>query len=157
MIQPLFLLNLLAVVLFLAFASCCCYLLLPLTSYALTIWQAVVQLLLDLLVVLILYAIQHLLEAIDTLCVFAQQNDIYVALQICKGQLYSLYVDKGTCFGRDDFWSFNGLLDYFHENIHVKWVVDLNSAKEAQLASLYEGKQFWDVHEWQPVSRASYA
>jgi hypothetical protein len=98
--------------------------------------QAAVQLLLDPYVLLGLCAIQPFLEAIDTLCVFAQQNDIFVcdlvaALQVCEGQLYALYVDRGTAFGRDEFWAFSGLLDCSHDSIHWKWVADLNSAEDA--------------------------
>jgi hypothetical protein len=71
-------------------------------------WQATIQLLLDPEVLLGLYCIMPLLEAVDTLCIFAQHSDIYVydfmaALDICKAQLYSLFVDRGTSFGKDEF------------------------------------------------------
>jgi hypothetical protein len=53
-------------------------------------WQAAIQLLLDPVVTLGLCAIQLLLEAVDTLCIFAQHNDIHIcdfvaALKICEG------------------------------------------------------------------------
>jgi hypothetical protein len=44
-----------------------------------------------------------------------------------------MYVDKGTCYSRDEFWAFIALMSYSHESIHVKWVADLNSKEEAQL------------------------
>jgi hypothetical protein len=126
------------------------------------VWQAVIQLLLDPFVLLGLCAIQPLLEAVDTLCVFAQQRDIFVsdfvtALKVCEGQLYTMYVDKGTCYGKDELWAFTALLSCFHESIHVKWVIDLSSKEEAQLIFVCGGEQFWAVHDWQPDSRAFFA
>lgn len=52
-----------------------------------------------------------LLETVDVLVTFAQKRDIFifdfvVALKICEGQLYSLYVDKCTSFGGDEFCAF---------------------------------------------------
>jgi hypothetical protein len=54
------------------------------------VWQAVIQLLLDPFVLLGLCIIQPLLEAVDSLCIFAQQKDIFVsdfiaALKVCEG------------------------------------------------------------------------
>jgi hypothetical protein len=70
-----------------------------------------VQLLLDPYVLLRLCLIQPLFEAVDILCVFTKQNDNFICdfiadLKVCEGQLYSLYVDNETCFGRDEFWAF---------------------------------------------------
>jgi hypothetical protein len=118
-----------------------------------------VQLLLDPYVLLGLSAIQPILVAMDTLCVFAQQGDNFIchfvaALKICKWQLYSLYVNKGMSFGRDEFRAFSELLDYLHESIHLRWVADLNSNEKAQLAFVCGGKQFFIVHDWRHLNKA---
>jgi hypothetical protein len=108
------------------------------------VWQAVIQLLLDPFVLLSLCAIQPLLEVVDILCIFIQQRDIFVsdfiaALKICEDQFYTMYFDKGTCYGRDKFWAFTALLSCSscsHESIHVKWDADLNSEDEAHTACI---------------------
>jgi hypothetical protein len=120
------------------------------------------ELLLDPYILLGLTAIQPLLEAINALCVFAQQSDVFIcdfvgALKVCEGQLYTMYVDRGTCFSKDDFWAFTSLLDCSHETIHLKWVADLNHSEEAQLAFVVGGEQHWAAHEWLPVSRTEFA
>jgi hypothetical protein len=89
---------------------------------------------------------------VDILCIFAQQGDNFncdfvAALKVCKGQLYSLYVDKGTSFGRNELWAFFKFLDCLHKSIHLQWVADLNSNEEAQLAFVSGGKQFWAMHD----------
>jgi hypothetical protein len=76
---------------------------------------------------------------------------------VCEGQLYTMYVDRGTCFSKDDFWAFTSLLDCSHETIHLKWVADLNHSEEAQLAFVVGGEQHWAAHEWLPVSRTEFA
>jgi hypothetical protein len=68
-----------------------------------------------------------------------------------------MYIDRGTSFGKDDFWAFTSLLDCFHETIHLKWVADLNECEEAQLVFVVGGEQHWAVHEWIPVSRTEFA
>jgi hypothetical protein len=74
-------------------------------------------------VLLGLCAIQPFLEAIDILCIFVQQIEIFIydfvaALQVCEGQLYTLYVDRGTAYGRDELWVFCGLLDCSRDSIY---------------------------------------
>jgi hypothetical protein len=76
---------------------------------------------------------------VDTLCIFVQQGDNFICdfvavLKICKEQLYSLYVNKGTSFKRDEFWTFSELLDCLHKFAHLCWVANLNLDDEAQLA-----------------------
>lgn len=52
-----------------------------------------------------------LFEGIDILCVFVQSSNVFIcdfvgALKVCQCQLYSMYVDNGTSFGKDDFGDF---------------------------------------------------
>jgi hypothetical protein len=56
--------------------------------------------------------------------------------------MWSLYVDKGSSFGRNELWAFNGLLDCSHKSIHKEWVANLNLSQEAQLAFVRGGEQF---------------
>jgi hypothetical protein len=53
-------------------------------------------------------ALLPLLEAVDTLHVFAQKKngfviDFVAALKVMEGHLFLLYVDKGTNFSSDKF------------------------------------------------------
>jgi len=123
------------------------------------VMQACLAILLDPYTALGISAVIPLLETIDVLCVYAQQSNVFVcdmvaALKLCEGQLYSLFVDTGNGFSQDEFWSFHGLLDSSHESIHLKWVCDLNSSGEAQLAFFVGGTQHWAVYAGEPVSRA---
>lgn len=135
---------------------------LTLCSCVFHVMQACLALLLDPYTALGISAVIPLLETIDVLCVFAQQSNVFVcdmvaALKLCEGQLYSLFVDTGNGFSQDEFWSFRGLQDSSHESIHLKWVCDLNSSAEAQLAFSVAGTQHWAVHDGEPVSRFVFA
>lgn len=49
-----------------------------------------------------------------------------------------------------DFW-----FACFHENIHLKWLCDLNKSDEAQLAFVISGEHYWTIHKrpsYEPVS-----
>lgn len=124
--------------------------------------RACLALLLDPYTALVISAVILILETIDVLCVYAQQSNVFVcdmvaALKLCEGQVYSLFVDKGNGFSQDEFWSLHGLLDSSHESIHLKWVCDLNSSGEAQLAFSVAGAQHWAIHDGEPISRALFA
>ena len=76
-------------------------------------------------------ALMPMLETIDMLVTFSQKRDVYIcdfvaALKIYEGELYSLYAHKGIAFASDEFWAFCNLLDCSHEQIHMKWMADLN-------------------------------
>jgi hypothetical protein len=65
-------------------------------------------LLIDPFCLLDMCALLPLLEAVDTLHVFAQKKngfviDFVAALKVMEGHLFLLYVDKGTNFSSDKF------------------------------------------------------
>jgi len=100
-------------------------------------------------------ALLPLLEAIDTLVLFAQKRDVYVcdfvaAVKVCQASLYRMYEDRGTSFSTDEFWSFNNLLDCSHEQIHIKWMCDLND-NSAVLTFICHGEQIHAEHKGAPV------
>lgn len=102
-------------------------------------------------------ALLPLLEAIDTLVNFAQRRDVYIcdfvaAVKVCQGSLYRMYEDKATAFSSDEFWSFNNLLDCSHEQIHIKWITDLND-DSAILSFVCHGEQIHAEHKGVPVDR----
>jgi hypothetical protein len=99
-----------------------------------------------------------LLEAVDTLHVFAQKQNVFVtdfvaALKVTEGQLFSLYVDKGMNFSSDEFWAFRGLLDCTHESIHFRWIEDLNDSQGSQLVFIVGDQKIWAQHDRLPVTR----
>jgi hypothetical protein len=123
--------------------------------------QACLQLLLDPFTLLGMCALFPLLEAIDTLVHFAQKRDVYVcdfvaAVKICQASLYRMYEDKGTCFATDEFWSFTNFLDCSHEQIHIKWMTDLND-NTAVLSFVCHGEQIHAEHKGSPVDRELWA
>jgi hypothetical protein len=75
-----------------------------------------------------------LLESNDSLVQFAQHDDVFicdlmVAINVCRGQLHSLYNDGNSSFSSDEFWAFQGLLDG-SLYIHMKLVGNLNDSTE---------------------------
>jgi hypothetical protein len=90
--------------------------------------------------------------------VFAQKQNVFVtdfvaALKVAKGQLFSIYVDKGTNFSSDEFWAFRGLLDCTHESIHWRWIEDLNDSQGGQLVFIMADQKIWAQHDRLPVTR----
>jgi len=72
-----------------------------------------------------------LLDALDNLVNFAQKCDVFIcdfiaAVKICHASLHSMYQDSTTAFSTDEFWSFQNLVDFSHEQIHLKWATGLN-------------------------------
>jgi len=119
--------------------------------------QGCLQLLLDPYTLLGMCALLPLLEAIDTLVVFAQKRDVYVgdfvaAVKVCQASLYRMYEDRGTSFSSDEFWSFNNLLDCSHEQIHIKWMTNLND-NTTVLTFICHGEQIHAEHKGLPVDR----
>lgn len=102
-------------------------------------------------------ALLPLLEAIDSLVTFAQKRDVYIcdfvaAVKVCQASLYRMYEDKATSFSTDEFWSLNNLLDCSHEQIHIKWLTDLND-NSAVLCFVCHGEQIHAEHKGKPVDR----
>ena len=76
-------------------------------------------------------ALLSLLDVVDNLVTFAQKRDVFIcdfiaAVKICQASLHSMYQDPATCFSTNEFWAFQNLLDCSHEQIHLKWITDLN-------------------------------
>ena len=75
--------------------------------------------------------------------------DFIGALERCRGQLFTLYQNVETKFKRDNFHSFNMLLQLNHESIPFEWDIDLNLPNEVlafvfgehQVAALHKGKE----------------
>ena len=102
-----------------------------------------------------------MLETIDMPITFFQKRDVYichfmVALKIYEGQLHSLYTHKGIAFAFDVFWAFCNLLDCSHEQVHMKWVADLND-NSANLAIVANGEKIWAMWQGQLVDCQSFA
>jgi hypothetical protein len=106
-------------------------------------------------------ALLPLLDAIDCLVNFAQKQDVYIvdfvaAVKVCQASLHTMYEDRGTSFSTDEFWSFNNLLDCSHEQIHIKWITDLND-DSAILSFVCHGEQIHAEHKGAPVDRVIWA
>ncbi len=59
--------------------------------------------------------------------------------------LYNLYYDATLSFQGNEFWSFHGLLQDDHQQIHTKWVTDYNIECIEHLAFVINGEKIW-VH-----------
>ena len=122
--------------------------------------QACLELLLDPFTMLGMCALLPLLEAIDTLVNFAQKRDVYICdfmatIKVCQADLYRMYEDSGTAYSSDEFWSFTNLLECSHEQIHIKWITDLND-NSAVLVFVCHGEQIHAEHKGGPVDRATW-
>jgi hypothetical protein len=98
-----------------------------------------------------MFAILPLLEAIDALVCFAQSRNVFIcdfiaALERCRGQLFTLYGNESTKFKRDDFHSFNMLLQLNHESIMLKWDANLNLPEE-QLVFVFGDHEVPAMHK----------
>jgi hypothetical protein len=76
-----------------------------------------------------------LLECINSLVKFAQGRNVYICdfvatLTMCQGQLFEMYRDGTTAFGTHQFAAFKQMVECRHEQIHVKWDVDMNVSGE---------------------------
>jgi hypothetical protein len=106
-------------------------------------------------------AILPLLEAIDALVCFAQSRNVFIcdfiaALERCPGQLFTLYGNESTKFKRDDFHSFNMLLQLNHESIMLKWDANLNMPEE-QLVFVFGDHEVLAMHKGRFVTREIFA
>jgi hypothetical protein len=53
--------------------------------------------------------------------------DLVATIKVCQGDLYNMYLEESSNFTIDTFWAFKSLLKCKHENIHMKWIPNLNS------------------------------
>ena len=108
------------------------------------------MLMLDSKTLLGMLALLPLLEAIDTLIVFAQKMDVYTrdfiaTLFWCEGQLFTFYLDNDSAFIRDKFHTLNKVIRCNHEQILLKWDGNLNLPYE-HLAFVVEGESLHAMH-----------
>lgn len=81
---------------------------------------------------------RSLLETIHFLVIFSHQCDIFICdylavVEVCQGQLYSLYFDLATCLCQDVFEELGDLVTCMHDIIPLTWVsatLDLNECVE---------------------------
>ncbi len=86
----------------------------------------------------ILYALAILLplfEQVDNLMKLAQVQDVFVVdyvatIQLCKGDLFSNYVDYNTTYKYDVFYAFKSLVDSSHEILIMRWITNVNTCME---------------------------
>jgi hypothetical protein len=67
---------------------------------------------------------------------FAQSRDVFVfyyvaIMKICQAELYQLYCDPETYFGRAHFQQFCDIVDDHSFTITQEWVTDLNDGSES--------------------------
>lgn len=80
-----------------------------------------------------------LMEIMQSLLKFAQRRNLFICdfiaiVKVYHGQLYNFYCDTPSFFYNDEFWSFQGLLQNDHTQIHMKWVTNYNTARIEHLA-----------------------
>ncbi len=64
-----------------------------------------------------------------------------ITVKVCQGQQYTLYCDINSSFNGDEFWSFEGLLQGDHAQIHTKWVMDYNIDLVEHLTFVLNGEK----------------
>jgi len=67
-----------------------------------------------------------------------------------------MYEDEATTFSSDEFWSFNNLLDYLHEQIYVKWTTEVNDVSTI-LSFVCHGEHIQTEHKGKLVDRTVWA
>lgn len=123
--------------------------------------QACLVLLLDPWTLLGMSCLLPLLEAVDSLVQFAQKTDVYIcdfvaAVKVCQASLHRMYEDRTTAFNCDEFWSFTNLSELSHEQIHLKWITDLNDDSTV-LSFVCHGESIHAERKGGPVDRAMWA
>ena len=126
--------------------------------HCLVILQACLVMLLDPYTLLGMSCLLPLLEAIDCLVQFAQKTDVYIcdfvaAAKVCQASLHRMYEDRSTAFNCDEFWSFTNLAELSHEEIHLKWITDLNDDSTV-LSFACHGEHIHAERNHGPVDRA---
>jgi hypothetical protein len=72
-----------------------------------------------------------MLVVVHSFIKFAQLWDVFtydfiVAISICKVDLFQMYSNQTFGFKGNAFKHFNQLVDFIHETICMKWIIDLN-------------------------------
>ncbi len=85
----------------------------------------------DLQILLGLAYILPLLESMHALIKFAHMWDVFVcnlvvAIKVYQNDLYNMYLEQSSNFFANPYWAFKSLLECRHEDIHMKWILDLN-------------------------------
>ncbi len=56
--------------------------------------------------------------------------DYVATIQLCKGDLFSNYVDSNTTYKYDVFYAFKSLVDSSHEIFITRWITNVNTCME---------------------------
>jgi hypothetical protein len=85
----------------------------------------------DLQILLGLAYVLPLLEFVHALIKFASMQDVFmcdlvVTIKVYQGDMYNMYLKQSSNFTTNTFWAFKSLLECRDENIHMKWILDLN-------------------------------
>jgi hypothetical protein len=71
--------------------------------------------------------------------------DLVVAIKVCQGDMYNMYLEESSNFIANTFWAFKFLLKCKHENIHMKWIPNFNSGLQ-HLVFEVNGQHIWAMH-----------
>jgi len=52
--------------------------------------------------------------------------DLVVIIKVYQGDMYNMYLEQSSNFTTNTFWAFKSLLECKDENIHMKWILELN-------------------------------
>jgi len=69
----------------------------------------------------------------------------YGYYQVYQGDMYNMYLEQSSNFIVDTFWAFKSLIKCKHENIHLKWILDLHFGLQ-HLAFEVNGHHIWAMH-----------
>lgn len=88
-------------------------------------FQVDLGLFMDIHLLLGLHIVFPLMKAMQSLLMFVSRKDVFicdftVTIDICQTQLYTFHCDNNLSSQGENFWSFNGLLQCYHQQIHMK-------------------------------------
>jgi hypothetical protein len=106
-------------------------------------------------------ALMPLLDYINTLVKFAQARNVFIcdfvaALALYRGQIFEMYRNDSTSFTLHHFLDFKQLVGWRHEQIHLKWDLDMNDCQE-MLAFTVGDKIIPAKHDGKPVIKETRA
>ncbi len=110
--------------------------------------QVNMGLLMDIHLLLELVFMLPLMEAMQFVMKFAQRRysfiyDFIDVVKVCQGQMYTLYCDNNSSFQGDKFQSFHGLIQFDHQQIHMKWVTNYDLDFIQHLTFVLNGERIW--------------
>ncbi len=105
----------------------------------------------DLQILVRFACILTLLELIHSFIKFAQMKNVFmcnlvVVFKVCQGDVCNMYCDPISKFIVDNFWAFKSLLEFQHNNIHMCWILNLNSKVQC-LAFELNGQHVWAIRQ----------